>query len=257
MRKALFAFALLFGCAAIVCAGPERLSGKEMTQAAVEPEPCDWSGFYIGALAGYKFGATDVDMDLFGDWSGFATDAANLEAAGSRDLDRSRVEVGGLIGYMHQFGHFVAGAEVSGAYVWPEDESRIVAVPGGDIYSVHSSLSTHYLVTAGPRLGFTVGRFLPYVTGGVAIGDIDFSQLIVDETVFFLQGDTKNEDKVGWFGGAGLQFCISRHWSMRAQYQYVDLGCVQFDSIGTSPYRGFLGSHEACLREHNANFALI
>jgi opacity protein-like surface antigen len=56
--------------------------------------------------------------------------------------------------------------------------------------------------------------------------------------------------------GGGLECAITDHWSARAQYQYVDLGCVDFHSMD-DVFTGFTGRHEACLREHNASFAII
>ena len=56
--------------------------------------------------------------------------------------------------------------------------------------------------------------------------------------------------------GGGLQYALTDHWSLRAQYQFIDLGDIDFDS-------DFPGStvapahHRAELREHNASFAII
>jgi opacity protein-like surface antigen len=56
--------------------------------------------------------------------------------------------------------------------------------------------------------------------------------------------------------GGGLQYAIADHWSVRAQYQYVDLGSVSFDSaFFEAP--AYTGHHEASLKEHNASFAII
>jgi opacity protein-like surface antigen len=57
--------------------------------------------------------------------------------------------------------------------------------------------------------------------------------------------------------GGGLQYAITHHWSVRGQYQYVDLGSVSFDHKGTSPFPGFIGHSEAELREHNVSLAVI
>jgi hypothetical protein len=45
---------------------------------------------------------------------------------------------------------------------------------------------------------------------------------------------------------------------LRGQYQYIDLGCTDFHSIGSASFNiGYFGHHEACLREHNASVAII
>ena len=30
--------------------------------------------------------------------------------------------------------------------------------------------------------------------------------------------------KVGWAGGAGGEFALNKHWSIKAEYLYIDLG---------------------------------
>ena len=109
---------------------------------------------------------------------------------------------------------------------------------------------------------------MPYVTGGVAIGDNDFHQELHQTFLgapFFQEGGSKSETSVGWMVGGGLEYAITNHWRLRAQYQFIDLGCVDFDSAGESLSvlvppaiaAGYTGHHEACLREHNVSGAII
>jgi outer membrane immunogenic protein len=253
---------------ALVYAGPEAFSGKEMKQVAPAPVPeCpNWTGFYIGGLGGYKFAASDIRLDLGGEWNSTSSDRADrdvLEARGSEDLDTSGAELGGLIGYNYQWNKWVLGLEASGGYLWlrDSDETEIFVIAETEHrYSLRTSLKTHYLVTVGPRIGYAFCRWLPYVTGGLAVGDIGFDQIILQHGssgTFFDEGGSTSDTKAGWMVGAGLQYAITDHWSARAQYQYVDLGCADFDSVGSVGNEGYVGNHEACLREHNASFAII
>jgi outer membrane immunogenic protein len=260
----------LFAFGALVYAGPEPLpSGKEMKQVAPAPPPCpNWTGFYIGAFGGYKFAATDINLDLFGDWNGPSPsdpfDKEFIEPRAPHDLDASGAEAGGLIGYNYQWNKWVFGLEASGGYLWlrNSDNTGTFTVPAtGDIYNVSTSFKTHYLVTVGPRIGYAFCRWLPYVTGGLAIGDIDFDQEITQffrGRVFFDEGGSTSETKVGWMVGGGLEYALTDHWHLRGQYQYIDLGCTDFHSIGSASFNiGYFGHHEACLREHNASVAII
>jgi outer membrane immunogenic protein len=118
-------------------------------------------------------------------------------------------------------------------------------------------MSTHYLFTVAPRIGYAWGRFLPYVTGGLAVGDIDWSQSVRDlaDPASHL-GDHASDTNIGWMVGGGGQYAFTEHWSVRAQYQYVDLGIVDFNShVANSPQ--FRSYHSGGLTEHNANLALI
>src|SRR5438105_2995248 len=125
MKKAALAFSILCGLCAFALAGPEQFSGKEMKQVAPVPPPCpNWTGFYIGGFGGYKFAATDIDLNLSGDWSRFPTDRDVLESR-TRDLDTSGAEVGGLVGYNYQWHNWVFGLEAAGGYLWLDDSDTI------------------------------------------------------------------------------------------------------------------------------------
>jgi outer membrane immunogenic protein len=259
MKKLALTLMILSTFCALAFAGPEPYSGKEMKQVAPMPPPCpSWTGFYIGGFGGYKFGVGDTNLDLGGDWPQIPGFDA-LEAANSKSLDTSGFEAGGVIGYNYQFNRWVVGVEASAAYLWLNDSYHFDGlVVDGDTYEGNTSLKTHYLATFGPRLGYTFCKWLPYITGGVAFGDIDFHQefFIPAAGAFFGQSGSKSEDQVGWFVGGGLQYAVADHWSVRAQYQYVDLGSISFDSAFTDN-PPFTGHHEASLREHNASFAII
>ena len=96
------------------------------------------------------------------------------------------------------------------------------------------------------------------MTGGLAIGDLDLFQRIRGLTYFFEEGGKQIETNVGWMIGGGLEYALTAHWSMRAQYQYVDLGGIDFDHPpGFGGISNFTGNSEAQLREHNASVAII
>src|SRR4051812_24828122 len=116
MKRFALTLSILFVFGALAYAGPEPLpSGKEMKQIAPAPPVCpNWTGFYIGAFGGYKFGATDTDLTLDGTWNATAIDRADRDAILSEvpdDLDASGAEAGGLIGYNYQWQKWVFGLE--------------------------------------------------------------------------------------------------------------------------------------------------
>ena len=268
MKKTIFIMAILWTAAGLVCAGPAEFSGKEMKQVAPPPAPecSSWTGFYIGGFGGYKYSNTDIKLDLRGDWEAntfFQNQKTVIESTSPHNLDTSGFELGGLIGYNYQWKKWVLGLEADGGYLWLRDsgDTGIFPVPGQQFFSVATSLKTHYLVTIGPRIGYAFCKWLPYVTGGLAVGDIDFHQQITQRDFFYEQGGGVSETRAGWMVGGGLEYAITDHWRARAQYQYIDLGCVDFNSVGvgdpSTNAQSFTGKHEACLREHNASFALI
>lgn len=261
MKRATLTLTVLSALAALVHAGPEQFSGKEMKQVAPLPPACpNWTGFYVGAFGGYKFGVIDPDLRLGGNWqlSFFEPDVRTLTSRANDDLDTNGAELGGLIGYNYQWNNWVFGAEVDGGYLWLRDSHG-----DGDFFSsngnqffVSTSFKTHYLVTIGPRIGYAFCKWLPYATGGLAVGDLDFFQQFYAPDFFAERaGGHKSETNVGWFVGGGLEYALTNHWRVRAQYQYVDLGSIGFDH--DSVPSTFPSSSHVDLREHNVSFALI
>jgi outer membrane immunogenic protein len=72
-----------------------------------------------------------------------------------------------------------------------------------------------WLATARGRVGLALDRFLPYVTGGLAFGDIN-------ATLPLLPGGSISN--AGWTVGAGVEVGVVSNVSLKAEYLYVDLG---------------------------------
>jgi len=258
MKNFTMVLSILCLFASLAFAGPEQYSGKEMKQiAAPMPPACpSWTGFYIGGFGGYKFGVIDSELNLGGDWDMFSRTVSALESRGSFGLDTSGAELGGLFGYNYQWNNWVVGMEAAGGYLWLRNSETTgkFSAPAGN-YVIANSFETHYLLTVGPRLGYAVCRWLPYVTGGLAVGDLDFSQRFYSSDFFGHLHEHANDTNAGWFLGGGLEYALTNHWRVRAQYQYIDLGDVGF-TYDTSN-NDFVTQGKASPREHNASFALI
>jgi outer membrane immunogenic protein len=269
MKKFGLALTLAVLCAlcAFTFAGPESLpSGKEMKEVVQPvPPPCpSWTGFYIGVFGGYKHADTDIDMNL-DEFNQGPIDAADVEAHGEPDLSTDGAELGGVIGFNYQLhSNWVFGLEAAGGYLWLRDSEvseRFLGTESGDEYHVSSSFKTHYLFTVGPRIGYAFCRWMPYVTGGLAVGDLEFEQNIKRHTGGVLdggfnEGGHETDTNLGWMVGGGMEYAITNHWKARLQYLYIDLGDVDFDHHSTEVDFSFDHS-ELELREHNASFALI
>src|SRR5437764_1975178 len=269
MRKLTLTLSILCGMAALAYAGPETLpSGKEMKAVAPMPPACpNWSGFYVGGFGGYKFSVVNTDLQSSEFFHAHGEPAATLlEQHAPDDLNNSGGELGGLIGFNYQCHTWVFGAEGAGGYLWARDSdnSGVFAVPPGtDAFVIDSSFKTHYLATFGPRIGYAFCNWLPYVTGGLAIGDLDYEQNYTDlgrlPFTFFSRG-RETDTNLGWMIGGGLEYALTNHWHLRGQYQYIDLGSIDFNETSEGTLQGaglFTTHHSAELREHNASFAII
>jgi outer membrane immunogenic protein len=147
-----------------------------------------WTGPYIGISGGYGWGSSD-----FGDPDGGL--------------------FGGTIGYNWQMGALVTGIE--GDISWSGLDGNGTA--GG----LASSVNNDWLGTVRGRLGYNAGRWMPYITGGLAVGNIDASIATLGSS---------NSTELGWTIGGGVEAQIAGPWSAKVEYLYVDLG--DGDSIG-------------------------
>jgi outer membrane immunogenic protein len=148
-----------------------------------------WTGLYVGVNGGGAWGRSYWD------------------SAGAFDLSGGLV--GGTLGYNYQIGSAVLGIEGDGDWTDISGSGANAGCPLG------CTTSNSWLATVRGRLGYAADRFLPYITGGAAFGNIKAS------TPGFPGGSATN---AGWTAGAGIEYAISRNWSLKAEYLYVDLG---------------------------------
>src|SRR6516164_2055703 len=151
------------------------------------PNLYSWTGFYLGINGGGGWGSSQWDgVGQFGLSGGF---------------------IGGTIGYNWQILRFLIGAE--GDVEWSD-------IRGTTTTFCPLGCTTHnyWLATVRGRLGYTFDRFLPYVTGGLAVGDINAS------IPGFPGGSISN---AGWTIGAGLEVGVLPNISLKAEYLFVDL----------------------------------
>jgi outer membrane immunogenic protein len=64
------------------------------------------------------------------------------------------------------------------------------------------------------RVGYAFGRWLPYITGGGAWGNVYLAG----------PGGSVSKTKGGWTAGAGVEWAFAGPWTAKVEYLYVDLG---------------------------------
>lgn len=199
--------------AATVIAGALPAQAADMPGQARQPSPSyykapelppfDWSGFYLGANGGYGRGRSS--------WSDPAAgpDSGNFRTRGAL--------AGGQIGYNWQIGKIVVGAETDIDWANINGASAaggVCATNGGGQCETRQS----WLGTTRARLGYAFDRFLPYITGGVAYGNVQAAQ----------PTGTSSGTQTGWTAGGGVEYGISRNWSAKAEFLHIDLGTATF-----------------------------
>ena len=209
MKRVVFACLGMLGLAATANAADLPRRYDPVPQRTFVPV-YNWTGFYIGINGGGGWGDSK--------WS----------SVGSFDVSGGMI--GGTAGYNWQSAQWVFGLEGDLDWTNINGSSTAACVAG-------CRTSNNWLATVRGRVGYAFDRFLPYITGGLALGNIKASQ------PGFTGGDDTN---AGWTVGGGLEFVIAGNWTAKAEYLYVDLGkfnCGLACGNGINPDNVSFSSH--------------
>jgi len=239
MRFSIFSSALLLTSAAIAA---------DVTYYESAPEPSVhvpsyvWTGGYIGLNAGYGGGKANHVSTYDPYWTDPnpappATDLPSItqfvampEPTTVRNSMTGSGFVGGAqAGYNWQAGSFVYGIETD------IQLSGVEAVhsyyDGWEEYEAGSRIK--WFGTTRARLGFLpTDRLLAYATAGGAYGSLELDP----------EGDRISKTRTGWTVGAGFEFALDEHWSLKSEYLYTDLGKIKLQS-GPNTYESDFNFH--------------
>ncbi len=164
-----------------------------------------WTGFYLGVNGGYGWSPySDQLADrMIGDTLG-----GNSPSGGFG---------GGQLGYNFQRDSLVFGIETDIQGSGIGDKKFDTA---GNRYYTNSSLD--WFGSLRGRIGYASSQALVYGTGGLAYGGIrnrvDYSSQYPSD-IFDI-----NRTAVGYTVGGGIEFKVNPAWSVKAEYQYINLG---------------------------------
>jgi len=93
-------------------------------------------------------------------------------------------------------------------------------------FTVKQSVKTDWLFTIRPRLGVAdmIPNTLIYATGGLAMTNLNYQAVFTDTFATAHESGGLNRTVVGWTAGAGGEFQVAPHWSIKGEYLYVDFG---------------------------------
>lgn len=207
----------LFLAAAGLCLAAVPALAGDPSPAQLEPLPAvaapvpqvDWSGFWLGASLGR--GDASVDSLPYG------------SQTGEHHFDADGSGLGLHLGYNLVLGdRFVLGAELS---------HHSGEMTGTGRSAPNAPVATHRIeemTTLRLRAGVQVGRALPYVAFGAARADATRHSAFGDQTA-------ENAHR-GTVLAAGVEWAMTDHLSLRAEYQHFDLGEEIYDfSSGHDP----------------------
>ncbi len=207
----------------------------------------DWSGFYLGAQAGWRGDNTDWRATLLRDGPICCGGVqAPIDSSSPWKTDLSSFRGGGYTGYNWQSAQWVYGIE--GDFAWANadaDRSGLPgcsAIPSGCILGFgavpptrdSASVDAKWDASLRARLGFLVApSILLYGTSGVAWEKVETTGVCGGLTSLYCgvnSTDTadsiRSNDSIltGWTIGAGIEGKLTSNWLLRLEYRYADFG---------------------------------
>jgi outer membrane immunogenic protein len=217
----------------------KRLSLCLIALALVAPGPAkaaDFKGFYFGANVGAAYGSSDANtFTVFSPTGYFATTSPGAIAiAGTEHLAPTRFTGGAQGGVNLQHNNWVFGVEAEMGSMHLNDSATKsgtypCCAPTG--FTVTQSISTGWLFTLRPRVGFTHGPWLLYGTGGLAVTDLTYQSLFTDTFATAHELGGVSNDQRGWVAGGGIEFKTAPHWSLKGEFLRANFGSVK--QVGT------------------------
>ncbi|MDR6659498.1 outer membrane protein [Tardiphaga robiniae] len=220
MKKILIASVALAAVGAGTSASAADLAARPYTKARppiVDPT-YNWSGFYIGANAGYGWGRED-HTDLLPGFGGFWTSGTFSPLGTTQRTKPAGAVYGGQAGYNWQSANWVFGVELAGGGANMRATDISIFFPGSDRISsrIDSTL------TASGRLGYAFNNWLPYVKGGYAGARLKMSNFDI-----FGSHLDNSQWRSGYVVGAGLEYGFATNWIVGVEYNYMDFGTTSF-----------------------------
>ena len=187
--------------------------------------PVNWSGFTVGAGVGSSFGATTGQA------------VSNIIFFGLGRPDPIGV-LGSLgVGYNYQFSNgLVLGAV--GDFGLLNASDTLNNPVGGWSLRAHNS----WLATLRGKFGYATGPMLIYATGGLALARTEAT--FTEASPFFIgpflpfgpsTTTTKSAIRPGWTLGAGVDYAVTAHVSVEAEYLYAHINNLSF-AIAQPPF---------------------
>jgi len=203
IRKLAAVVLVTFSCPAYAA----DLPSKQPSPAVSVTTPFSWSGFYVGAQAGYLWGSlTSVSV------------AAPLAPGFVKtSLNPNGVFGGGFAGYNWQFHqNLVAGIETDFNGVGASTTVNPAAF-------AQLKANLDWFGSTRLRVGYASDRFMPFLTAGVAYSGYEESAQAFG--LGFLPVTSKNRvSTVGWTIGLGVEYALTDHFIARIEYRYANYG---------------------------------
>ncbi len=207
----------------------------------------DWTGGYVGGHAGLSWGQNRFYDAIGGQDTGEFSSSGYLggiqggynwqidqwvfggEAEGSASHLRNG-QFGNACGF-NQFGGFGFGS--TGSCCFSQFGTNVFCgAPSGFGFGGFGGgfgARVEALGLFSGRVGYSVDRTLLFGKGGAALAHVKY---VVN--VPGVVSETPTAQRLGWIIGAGVEHALTEHWSIKAEYNYIDLGTDRVDVTSAS-----------------------
>ncbi len=206
--------------ALVVGTGVARADGYEPRAAVVAPT-WNWSGLYFGVNSGWAWSSTSAAFPTTG--VNPALQIAGVPGMGF-DTSTDAPVAGGQIGLQHQFGQLVVGVE-GGLNVTYQNKYGEDLCPRQTIANFNCVARLDDVLTLGGRLGWSMGKWMPYLTGGYA--SARFNEQAQNRSLapigftIINYGDSRDS---GYYIGGGVDLAMAHGWTIGIDYKHFDFG---------------------------------
>jgi high affinity Mn2+ porin len=185
-------------------------------------------GFYFGGHVGYLFGTGSATL---GDPAGAAS------AGGSNAVGQL---FGGVqLGYQTVLpSRWMVGIELDLSFMDARDGAQVLSYRATNAGFADEQLE--YLGTARGRLGYAMGAWTPFVTGGLAFASTRWART---DLATGNEDATPGQWRLGYTLGAGVDHALDRRWTARAEYLYTRLGLTGFSFASPARYDSLYDLH--------------
>jgi outer membrane immunogenic protein len=195
--------------AAIALIGTPALAADMAVKAPPAPvvAPYSWTGFYLGGYYGASWSQSNASTPV----------PVSHAHTGSVDLNSSSTTAGITAGYNLQLSpSWLVGVEGDFGYLG-----------GGQLFqdfddSIAAGEKNSWYATLRGRVGYVTGPSLIYVTGGV--GFVHVTDSFGGDGTAANPAVSSSTTTTGGIFGAGIETKLSRNWSAKTEYLYIDGG---------------------------------
>lgn len=175
-----------------------------------------WTGFYAGVNLGLAFN----DAQLTAQQLGFSIPSTNYNMTSNFSTLSSGIQ----LGYLYQFPNsVVTGIEASTTFNNNQKNTFIYNSEFNfDVYDrfvFRNQMQTSLKGRVGRAQAWDNIIFLPYLTTGASFANVGLTYQ--NEGGDYYSNTTT---QLGWLIGAGVEWVFMQHWSVRAEYSFVDYG---------------------------------